>query len=208
MISDCYIVGICGGTCSGKTTLSKRLHKEFEGSSIYLSQDSYYKDQSHKSVDEIKKHNFDHPESLDLELLHDHLMQLKRNKEIESPGYCFKTHARLNEVQIIQPAKIVIVEGILIFSKIELMNLFDLRVFVDVDADIRLIRRIKRDCLERGRNIDSVTEQYLKSVKPMHDQFVESYKQHSDLVLTKSSLEEQKLIINNIIMNNINHINL
>ena len=165
MVFNCYVIGICGGTCSGKTTLAKKLHEDLHGQSIYLSQDSYYKDQSHKSATEIKEHNFDHPESLDLDLLHDHLVRLKKAEVIQTPNYCFKTHARLAESEVVQPASIVIVEGTLIFSHSQLMEQFNMRVFVDVDADIRLIRRINRDCLERGRDINSITEQYLKSVR-------------------------------------------
>lgn len=191
MVSDCYIVGICGGTCSGKTTLAKHLSDDLGDSAIYLSQDSYYKDQSHKTADEITEHNFDHPDSVDLELLHDHLVQLKQANEIQQPTYCFKTHSRLADVKIIRPAKVAIVEGILIFCESELLNLFDMRVFVDVDTDVRLIRRIKRDCLERGRDIDSITEQYLTTVKPMHDQFVEGTKVKSDLIIDSDSFHEQ-----------------
>lgn len=201
MTSNCYVVGICGGSCSGKTTLAKKLHEDLNGLSIYLSQDSYYKDQSHKSVDEIKDHNFDHPESLDLDLLYDHIVQLKEAKEIHSPGYCFKTHARLADVQVIQPASVVIVEGTLIFSHSDLMDLFNIRVFVDVEADIRLIRRINRDCLERGRNINSITEQYLKTVRPMHDQFIENKKEYSDLIVNSDSFDEQKKILEKMLIN-------
>lgn len=207
MTSNCYVIGICGGTCSGKTTLAKNLHDELNGLSIYLSQDSYYKDQSHKSSEEIKLHNFDHPESLDLDLLHNHILQLKKHNEIHAPNYCFKTHSRLAEVHVIQPANVVIVEGILIFSHKGLRDLFDLRVFVDVEADVRLIRRINRDCLERGRSINSITEQYLKSVKPMHEKFVDNNKHHSDLVINSDTFNKhqgnlKKLLLNKIIDDN------
>ncbi|MCK4710353.1 MAG: uridine kinase, partial [Gammaproteobacteria bacterium] len=144
MKADCYVVGICGGTCSGKTTLARKLYEDLNRVPIYISQDSYYKDQSNKSADELKNHNFDHPESLDLDLLYAHLIRLKEASEIQSPNYCFKTHERLEDVQVIQPANVVIVEGTLIFSHSDLMDLFNLRVFVDVAADVRLVRRINR----------------------------------------------------------------
>lgn len=203
MKSNCYIVGISGGTCSGKTTLARGLHESLGGSSVYISQDSYYKDQSHKSEDEIKQHNFDHPESLDLNLLYKHIIQLRGSKEIEIPNYCFKTHSRKDDVQVCKPATIVIVEGILIFSHAELRDAFDMRVFVDVDSDIRLTRRIKRDCLERGRDMDSILDQYLMTVKPMHDEFVECQKTHSEVVIGHDDFSVQQKNLEGILLSKI-----
>ncbi|MDH5573662.1 MAG: uridine kinase [Gammaproteobacteria bacterium] len=192
MISESYIIGICGGTCSGKTTLAKNLHQKLNGLSVYISQDSYYKDQSHKTSDEIKKHNFDHPDSLDLDLLYQHVKSLKSNRQIEMPNYCFKTHSRLEDAKVVRPANVVIVEGILTFSHRDLRELFDLRVFVDIEADVRLARRIRRDSLERSRSIDSIIDQYLMTVKPMHDQFVEKNKQYSDLIIDAVTFSRQQ----------------
>ncbi len=189
------IIGICGGTCSGKTTIATKLHKSLNDRAVYISQDSYYKDQSHLTAEEIQAHNFDHPESLELSLLQQHVQQLKNNKKIQMPTYCFKSHSRKDDFQIIDPATIIIVEGILIFSDEKLKQSFDVRIFVDIESDIRLIRRIKRDVLERGRDLNSIIEQYLLTVKPMHDEFVESQKIESDLVINSGSLEDQYALL-------------
>ncbi|MFK5891812.1 MAG: uridine kinase [Pseudomonadota bacterium] len=203
MISDCYVVGICGGTCSGKTTLAKKLHDNLEKQSNYLSQDSYYIDQSYKTDKELKQHNFDHPESVDLDLLHEHILRLKDNKEIQVPNYCFKTHSRLPITSTVCPSRIIILEGILIFSHEKLRDALDLRVFVDVDADIRLIRRIKRDCVERDRSTESVIEQYLHTVKPMHDKYVESYKNTSDYIVVDKTFSQQEIELKKMLVNRI-----
>lgn len=191
MTTNSYVVGICGGTCSGKTTLARSLHESLQGDSVYISQDSYYKDQSHKSEEDLKKHNFDHPDSLELDLLYDHILMLKSNKSIDIPTYCFKSHSRQAVTEAAHPSSIVIVEGILTFSHVELRNIFDLRIYVDVDADVRLARRINRDSQERSRDINSILNQYLYTVKPMHDEFVEKYKVYSDLLITPDTFDMQ-----------------
>lgn len=187
-----YVIGICGGTCSGKTTLARNLHERLKDHSLYISQDSYYKDQSHKTESQIKEHNFDHPDSIDFDLLYQNIRDLQDNKEITVPEYCFKTHSRLDGGLNLEPAKLIIIEGILIFTNEKLRNLLDYRVYVDVDADIRLIRRINRDIEDRGRCVDSVINQYLMTVKPMHDAYVESVKKFSDMIVDSQSFYEKQ----------------
>lgn len=174
-------VGIAGGTGSGKTTLAQKIHQVFP-ESILISQDSYYKDLSHLSFEERKKTNFDHPNSLEFSLLKKHLIDLKNGKAIEQPIYNFHVHAREKQTEKIKPAQIVLVEGILLLSMPEMRDLFDIKIFVDTDDDVRILRRIERDMQERSRDFSSVKEQYLKTVKPMHDAFVEPSKKYADVI--------------------------
>ena len=178
------IIGIGGGTGSGKTTVVNQILSEFpEGEVEVISQDSYYKDTSHLSFEERCKINFDHPKSIDFELLESHLKSLKKGDNINQPVYSFKTHNRTGETTITKPKKVVIVEGILILSNTELRSLFDIKIFVHADSDERLMRRLKRDIAERGRDLDEVLERYQTTLKPMHQQFIEPMKAFADIII-------------------------
>lgn len=182
---DVIVIGVAGGSGAGKTTLARSIHQAFSDSDniAYIVHDSYYKDISHLTFEERGKTNFDHPDSLDTSLLIQHVKDLKNGKAAHIPNYDFSTHMRTKEVTIQQPKKIVLVEGILIFSDPELVRELDIKVFVDADADIRLARRIARDVAERGRTSEQVVEQYLETVRPMHEEFVEPSKRVADIVV-------------------------
>ena len=179
---DSIFIGVAGGTGSGKTTLAEEIQKAFPDSSIIISQDSYYKDLSHLPHEERAKVNFDHPNSLDFGMLQEHLKDLKKGRSIDQPVYNFHTHCREEKTQRIQPAKLIIVEGILLFSLEELRDLFDLKIFVEADDDIRILRRIERDINERSRDFSQVVKQYLTTVKPMHEAFVAPSKKYADVI--------------------------
>ena len=182
-------VGIAGGTGSGKTTLAQKIHQVFP-ESILISQDSYYKDISHLSFEERKKTNFDHPDSLEFSLLRKHLVDLKNGKAIEQPIYNFHIHAREKRTERIEPAQIVLVEGILLLAMPEIRDLFDIKIFVDTDDDVRILRRVERDMQERSRDFSSVKEQYLRTVKPMHDAFVEPSKKYADVIFPEGGYNQ------------------
>lgn len=178
------VIGIAGGTGSGKTTVVKNIIEGFGSDDVaVLSQDSYYKDNGHLSAEERKNLNFDHPDSLEFKLLVKHINSLKEDKSIEEPIYSYLTCARSEDTNTIKPKKVVIVEGILILTNPELRDLFDIKIFVHASADDRLIRVIKRDTVERGRDVDTVLERYKKTLKPMHDQFIEPTKNFADLII-------------------------
>ena len=177
------LIGIAGGTGSGKTTMAQKIQEAFPDDSVLICQDSYYKDISHLPLQERAKTNFDHPNSLDFRLLREHLLDLLNGRTIEQPIYNFKTHDREKATRRIQPAQVIIVEGILLFAAVEIRDLFNLRIFVDTDDDIRLLRRIERDISERDRSFASIKEQYLTTVKPMHEAFVEPSKQYADVII-------------------------
>lgn len=177
------VIGIAGGTGSGKSTMAEKLIKTFEDRAILVHQDDYYKDLSHMTEEERSKQNFDHPDSVDFELLQNHLIQLKNNQSVEIPIYNFCHHAREIHTNTVKPAEIIIVEGMLLFTVPEIRDLFDLKIFVETDDDIRLLRRIERDMSERARDFDSVRDQYLTTVKPMHDAFVEPSKRYADVII-------------------------
>lgn len=177
------VVGIAGGTGSGKSTLAKRLKEAFEGEMVSLSHDYYYKSNDHLSYEERTKLNYDHPNAFDTELLIEHIKQLKNGKAIEHPVYSFVEHTRMKESVRIEPARVILVDGILIFDNKELCELMDIKVFVDTDADVRIIRRLLRDVEDRGRDMQSVITQYLETVKPMHEEFVEPSKKRADIII-------------------------
>ncbi|MDR1056427.1 MAG: uridine kinase [Prevotellaceae bacterium] len=178
------IVGIAGGTGSGKTTVVKKLIKTLpKDEVVVIPQDSYYKDSSHLPIEERLELNFDHPDSIDFKLLIEHIKQLKKGYAIEQPIYSYLTCSRQPETIRIAPKHVVIVEGILIFYSLDLRKLFDVRIFVDADADDRLSRVICRDIMERGRSVDKVLERYEKTVKPMHLQFIEPTKRYADIII-------------------------
>ncbi|MEM6514647.1 MAG: uridine kinase [Bacteroidota bacterium] len=178
------IIGIAGGTGCGKTTVVNQILEELpEGEVGVISQDSYYKDTSHLSYDERVKINFDHPRSIDFELLEQHLKSLKLGQVIDQPVYSFVEHNRTGETVRTQPRKVMIVEGILILTNTELRELFDIKIYVHADSDERLIRRLKRDISERGRDLDEVLKRYQNTLKPMHEQFIEPMKEYADIII-------------------------
>ncbi len=178
------IIGICGGTGSGKTTVAKSIVQSVSDSDvIFIQQDSYYRDLKDMPLDERSLANFDHPDSIDNELLIHHLKRLKSGHSAELPVYDFRTHTRKNETRHVEPKPIVIVEGILIFAEHSILEQLDIKVFVDTPDDIRFIRRLERDIAERGRTVESVIEQYLFTVRPMHNQFVEPMKRYADVII-------------------------
>jgi len=178
------IIGIAGGTGCGKTTVVNQILNELpEGEVGIISQDSYYKDTSHLSYDERVKINFDHPRSIDFELLEVHLKELKKGNSIDQPVYSFVKHNRTGDTIKTIPRKVMIVEGILILTNPELREMFDIKIFVHADSDERLIRRLKRDINERGRDIDEVLSRYQNTLKPMHQQFIEPMKEYADIII-------------------------
>lgn len=177
------IIGIAGGTGSGKSTMSEKIVETFGGRALLINQDDYYKDLSHLSEEERLQQNFDHPDAIDFNLLKEHLLSLKNNKPIEVPIYNFCHSTREINTRTVKPAEIIIVEGILLFAVPEIRNLCDLKIFVETDDDVRLLRRIERDLSERARDFKSVRDQYLTTVKPMHDAFVEPSKRFADVII-------------------------
>ncbi|MBJ7880818.1 uridine kinase [Gelidibacter salicanalis] len=178
------IIGIAGGTGCGKTTVVNQILKELpEGEVGVISQDSYYKDTTHLSFDERVKINFDHPRSIDFELLENHLKDLREGIDIHQPVYSFIKHNRTGDTILTHPRKVMIVEGILILTNPELRKMFDIKIFVHADSDERLIRRLKRDISERGRDLDEVLARYQNTLKPMHQQFIEPMKEYADIII-------------------------
>lgn len=178
------IIGIAGGTGCGKTTVVNQILNELpEGEVGVISQDSYYKDTSHLSYEERIKINFDHPRSIDFELLELHLKALKKGDSIDQPVYSFVKHNRTGDTIKTHPRKVMIVEGILILTNQELRDMFDIKIYVHADSDERLIRRLKRDICERGRDLDEVLTRYQNTLKPMHHQFIEPMKEYADIII-------------------------
>ncbi len=178
------IIGITGGTGSGKSTIAKEICKSFDGNCIaMIEQDCYYKDQSHLTMEDRVKTNYDHPYAFDTALLVNHLKSLIDGKDIEKPQYDFEVHNRKKETILVEPREIVIVEGILVLEDESLRDMLDIKIYVDTDADVRFIRRLVRDLNERGRTVDSVITQYLTVVKQMHEQFTENTKKYADIII-------------------------
>ena len=179
------IIGIAGGSASGKSSIALKLYKQFEErkSVIIIRQDDYYKDQSHLSMEERVKTNYDHPFAFDTELLVKHLNSLSQGITIIKPIYDFTQHTRSKDTEIIEPSDVIILEGLLVLEDELIRNKLDIKIFVDTDADVRFIRRLQRDVLERGRTMDSVIKQYLTTVKPMHEGFVEPSKKYADVII-------------------------
>lgn len=182
-MKDVIVIGIAGGTGSGKSTMINNIKKQFHDEITILSHDSYYKAHDNMTYEERCQLNYDHPDAFDTDLMIQHVRQLKNWETIECPVYNFSIHNRVDETETVKPAKVVVVEGILIFENQELTDLFDIKVFVDTDADVRIIRRILRDVQERGRTLESVVTQYLTTVKLMHEQFVEPSKKKADIIV-------------------------
>ncbi len=178
------IIGIAGGSGSGKTTVVKAITDQLKDKVIVIPQDSYYKDLSHFTAEQKKEHNFDHPDSIDFDLLRTQIKDLKDGKTVEQPVYSYITCARSQtETITVEPADIIIIEGILIFTDPKLRRLMDIKIFVDADDDDRLMRVICRDIVERGKTVDNVIERYTKTVKPMYLQFIEPSKRYADIII-------------------------
>ncbi|WP_430967780.1 uridine kinase [Spongiimicrobium sp. 2-473A-2-J] len=178
------IIGIAGGTGCGKTTVVNQIINELPNEEVgVISQDSYYNDLSHLTYEERAKINFDHPRAIDFGLLGEHLTLLKKGKPIQQPVYSFPKHNRTSDTILTHPRKVMIVEGILIMTNPKIRDMFDIKIFVHADSDERLIRRLKRDITERGRDLDEVLDRYQSTLKPMHDQFIEPTKEYADIII-------------------------
>lgn len=185
-MNNCILIGVAGGSGSGKTTVANNLVKAFKVEDAALvEQDAYYKELTNMTIEEKAKVNFDHPDSIEFDLLKKHLEALKNGMSIERPIYDFTTHSRKEGTVKINPSKIIIVEGILIFAVPEIRDLFDVKIFVDTDADEMILRRIERDMNERGRSLESIKNQYLTTVKPMYLEFCEPSKRYADIIIPR-----------------------
>ena len=182
-MDDVMVIGIAGGTGSGKTTITKKLMQRFGGEVSVIYHDNYYKAHHDMSYEERAKLNYDHPDSFDTELLIQAVKELKAGRSVLCPVYDYTIHDRSDKVIEVKPARVVIVEGILIFQSRELCRQMDIKIYVDTDADVRILRRIVRDVRDRGRSLESVVNQYLSTVKPMHEQFVEPSKRNADIII-------------------------
>ena len=182
-MDDIMVIGIAGGTGSGKTTITKKLMQHFGGDVSVIYHDNYYKAHHNMSYEERSKLNYDHPDSFDTDLLIQAVKDLKAGRSVTCPVYDYTIHDRSDKVIVVKPAKVIIVEGILIFQSRELCQQMDIKIYVDTDADVRILRRIVRDVRDRGRSLDSVVNQYLSTVKPMHEQFVEPSKRKADIII-------------------------
>ncbi len=180
---ECVIIGIAGGTGSGKSTFTNRLRNEFGDQVAVVYHDNYYKKQDNIPFEERKKVNYDHPDALETDLLIEHLKALKRGESIECPVYDYTVHNRSSQTILIEPKKIILVEGILLLADQRLRDLLDIKIFVEADADERILRRIVRDVKERGRDLDNIVQQYLTTVKPMHYLYVEPTKARADIII-------------------------
>ena len=182
-MNDIIVIGIAGGTGSGKTTITRKIMHKFGGNVSVIYHDNYYKAHHNMSYEERAKLNYDHPDAFDTDLLIEDLKKLRRGEGIRCPVYDYTIHDRSEKTVYIRPAKVIVVEGILIFQSPELCKLMDIKIFVDTDADVRILRRIVRDVRDRGRSLESVVNQYLNTVKPMHEQFVEPSKRKADIII-------------------------
>ncbi len=185
------LIGVAGGTGSGKTTVANEILQRVGAEHIaYIPHDAYYRDLSHLPPSQRKQVNFDHPDSLETSLLIEHLKALRAGQVVEIPVYDFTTHTRTQETRQVEPAPVILIEGILVFVEPELRELFDVKLYVDTDADVRFIRRLRRDIEERGRTVESVCEQYLSTVRPMHLEFVEPSKRYADVIIPEGGFNE------------------
>ena len=189
-MKNSIIIGIAGGSASGKTSISRQVYEFFKGShtTCIIKQDDYYKDQSHLSFEERVKTNYDHPFVFDNDLLVEQLKQLKEGKSISKPTYDYTQHTRSDVVETITPRDVYILEGLFVLYDEKIRDLCDILVFVDTDADIRIIRRIQRDVIERARSLESVISQYMNTVKPMHEEFVEPSKKNADIIVLEGGM--------------------
>lgn len=191
-----YIIGIAGGTGSGKTTVVKKIMEALRGENVaVLSQDSYYNDNTHLTMDERRKINYDHPDAFDWKLLCQQLRALSEGHAIEQPTYDYITSNRMSETVHIEPCEVIIIEGIMALYRKDMRDLMNLKIYVDTDADVRLIRNIQRDTVERGRTAQMVIDRYLKILKPMHEEFIEPTKRYADLIIPEGGANEQAIDI-------------
>lgn len=189
-----YIIGIAGGTGSGKTTVVNKIMKALEGESVaVIPQDSYYNDNTHLTMEERRLINYDHPDAFDWDLMHQQISALRMGQSIEQPTYDYIISNRMAETIHIDPCKVIIIEGIMALYHSSLRELMDLKIFVDTDDDVRLIRNIRRDTVERGRTPEMVIERYLKVLKPMHEQFIEPTKRHADIIIPEGGSNSQAI---------------
>ncbi|MFA7501591.1 MAG: uridine kinase [Anaerovoracaceae bacterium] len=193
MSKEGIVIGIAGGTGSGKSTMVRRIQEEFGPAVALLSHDFYYKAHDDLTYEERSLLNYDHPNSFDTDLMVSHIESLRQGESIDRPVYDFTIHNRALESVRVEPAKVIIVEGILIFENQDLLDLFDIKLYIDTDADVRIIRRILRDVKKRGRTLESVIEQYLSTVKVMHELFVEPSKKHADIIIPEGGRNEVAL---------------
>jgi len=185
------VIGVAGGTGSGKTTVASRILERVGAEHItYIAHDAYYRDLGHLPERLRAQVNFDHPDALETELLIEHLKKLRAGKPVEIPIYDFTTHTRTERTRRVEVAPVVIIEGILVFVEAELRKLFDVKIYIDTDADVRFIRRLRRDIEERDRSVESVCEQYLSTVRPMHLEFVEPSKRYADVIIPEGGFNE------------------
>ncbi|MDN9010841.1 uridine kinase [Brevibacillus laterosporus] len=200
------LIGVAGGSGSGKTTVARELYRQFKDESVLMiEQDSYYKDQSYMTMDERVKTNYDHPFAFDNDLLLTHLHELLNYRAIEKPQYDFKEHTRAATTVCVQPADVIILEGMLILEDQRIRDMMDIKVFVDTDADVRIVRRIQRDIEERGRSLDSVVQQYLNVVRPMHLQFIEPTKRYANIIIPEGGYNKVALDLLSTKIHNILH---
>ncbi|BCU80664.1 uridine kinase [Polycladomyces abyssicola] len=194
------VIGVAGGSGSGKTTIARKLYEQFADSVVMIEQDAYYRDQSHLPLEERIKTNYDHPLAFDNDLLIEHLNKLLNYEPIHKPVYDYKLHTRSEETVYLEPKDVIILEGILILEDERLRELMDIKVFVDTDADVRILRRMERDIKERGRTLESVIHQYLTVVRPMHLQFIEPSKRYADLIIPEGGYNQVaiNLLVNQI----------
>ena len=199
-MSNVLVIGIAGGSGSGKTTLTNQIAAKFPEEVTVIKHDNYYKKHDEMSYEERSRLNYDHPNAFDTDLMIRDLKRLKQGETIECPVYDFTIHNRNKNTLTITPGKVIIVEGILIFENKELCDLMDIRIFVDTDADVRIIRRIQRDVMERARSLESVIGQYMNTVKPMHEQFVEPSKKNASLIVPEGGYNQvaMEMILNQI----------
>lgn len=190
---DIMVIGIAGGTGSGKTTITKKLVQRFGGDVSVIYHDNYYKAHHNMPYEERAKLNYDHPDSFDTDILIEDIKQLRAGHSIKCPVYDYSIRDRTDRTITVRPAKVIIVEGILIFQSRELCDLMDIKIFVDTDADVRILRRIVRDVRDRGRSLDGVVNQYLTTVKPMHEQFVEPSKRNADIIIPEGGYNQVAL---------------
>lgn len=184
------VIGMCGGTGSGKTTLSQKIVDYFKGDALLLCMDCYYKDNKELSFEERVKTNYDHPDAFDTDLFVKHIKALKNGEAIDHPTYDFTTHSRGEKWEHVESKPVIVLDGIMLFAIPRIVRLLDIKLFIDTDADVRILRRILRDVKERGRSLDSIVNQYLTTVKPMHEAFIEPSKRLADIIVPEGGYNE------------------
>ena len=204
-MSKPIIIGIAGGSASGKTSISRRLKKQFdnERSVLIIRQDDYYKDQSDKPMEERIKTNYDHPFAFDNDLLLEHIQKLSAGETVEKPTYDFVNHTRSDVTETCYPCDVLILEGLFVLEDENIRSLLDIKIFVDTDADVRFIRRLIRDVKERGREVDNIVSQYLDTVRPMHEQFIEPSKRYADIIIPEGG---HNLVASDLLVTKINSV--